>query len=36
MTLIDSHAWHYWIDRLCAFLFLSTVVGAFWFASKMD
>ncbi|MFP4296700.1 MAG: delta-aminolevulinic acid dehydratase [Spirulinaceae cyanobacterium] len=36
ITLIDSSTWHHWIDRLCTFLFFGTVVGAFWFASKMD
>ncbi|MBD2578811.1 delta-aminolevulinic acid dehydratase [Oscillatoria sp. FACHB-1406] len=36
MTFIDSHFWHYWVDRLCTFLFICTVIGAFWFASRMD
>ncbi|MBE9116746.1 delta-aminolevulinic acid dehydratase [Lusitaniella coriacea LEGE 07157] len=36
MTLIDSNAWHHWVDQFCTVLFFGTVVGAFWFASRMD
>ncbi|WP_416236218.1 delta-aminolevulinic acid dehydratase [Spirulina sp. CCNP1310] len=36
MTLIHSQTWHTWVDLFCTFLFICTVILAFWFASRMN